>query len=135
MGLPETPHVPRHAESVPPPFFRTALVTAAVTLGPRSDQELWGAHIGVRAIWLTTISAAAELVGGLVNLRSDLASTGLLVLVLDFFLVGEGLLRLGSVATGRPMGSVFGWILRPLYRRSLPPARAQGTGCRVQDGP
>ena len=114
-------YVPPHMESEPPSFLRTVLTTAAVTLGPRSDQELWGAHLGVRPIWLTTMGAAAELVGGLVNLRSDLASAGLLKLVLDFFLVGEGLLRLGSVATGRPMGSVFGWILRPLYRRSLPP--------------
>jgi len=64
------------------------------------------------------MGAGAELVGGLVNLRTDIASGGPM---LDFFLVGEGLLRLGSVATGRPMGSVFGWILRPLYRRSLPP--------------
>ena len=128
-------YVPPHMELEPPSFLRTMLTTAAVTLGPRSDQELWGAHLGVRPIWLTMMGAAAELVGGLVNLRSDLASTGLLVLVLDFFLVGEGLLRLGSVATGRPMGSVFGWILRPLYRRSLPPARAQGTGHRVQGGP
>ena len=108
-------------DSEPPSFLRTMLTTAAVTLGPRSDQELWGAHLGMRPIWLTMMGAAAELAGGLVNLRSDLASAGLGILVLDFFLVGEGLLRLGSVATGRPMGSVFGWILRPLYRRSLPP--------------
>ena len=121
MPPPATQYVPRHAESEPPSILRTALVTAAVTLGPRSDQELWGAHLGVRPIWLTMMGAAAELVGGLVNLRTDIASGGPVLLMLDFFLVGEGLLRLGSVATGRPMGSVFGWILRPLYRRSLPP--------------
>jgi hypothetical protein len=118
---PGSTYVPPHMDSEPPSFLRTMLTTAAVTLGPRTDQELWGAHLGVRPIWLTTMGAAAELVGGLVNLRSGLVSSGLLILALDFFLVGEGLLRLGSVATGRPMGSVFGWILRPLYRRSLPP--------------
>ena len=111
------------AESPPPSILRTTLTTAAVTLGPRSDQELWGAHLGVRPIWLTAMGAAAELVGGLVNLRDGLASSGPMMLVLDFFFVGEGLLRLGSVATGRPMGSVFGWILRPLYRRSLLPTQ------------
>ena len=34
--------------------------------------------------------------------------------------LGEGLSRLGSAFIGRPMGSVFGWLLRPLYRRHLP---------------
>ena len=135
MPPPATPYIPRHAQSEPPSIFRTAVVTAAVTLGPRSDQELWGAHLGVRPIWLTMTGAAAELVGGLVNLRSDLAGGGPLVLMLDFYLVGEGLLRLGSVTTGRPMGSVFGWILRPLYRQSIPPTRVQGTGFKVQGGP
>jgi hypothetical protein len=66
------------------------------------------------------MSAGAELVGGITNLGDDLGSGGVFLILLDFFLVGEGLLRLGSVVTGRPMGSVFGWALRPLYRRYLP---------------
>jgi hypothetical protein len=69
------------------------------------------------------LGAGAELVGGIVNLQSDLGSTHQLLILLDLFLVGEGLLRLGSAFLGRPMGSVFGWILRPLYRRHLPPAQ------------
>ena len=96
------------------------LVTAAVTLGPASDQERWSAELGVRAVWLTVLGAGAELVGGIANLQRDLGSTHQLLILLDLFLVGEGLLRLGSAFIGRPMGSVFGWILRPLYRRWLP---------------
>jgi len=103
-----------------PSFLRTMLVTAAVTLGPASDQERWSAELGVRAVWLTVLGAGSELVGGIANLQRDLGSTHQLLILLDLFLVGEGLLRLGSAFIGRPMGSVFGWILRPLYRRWLP---------------
>jgi hypothetical protein len=103
----------------PPSILRTALVTAAVTLGPRADQERWAAHLRLRPVWLTVVGAGSELLGGIVNLREDLQSGAPLLIVFGFFLVGEGLLRLGSAATGRPMGSVFGWVLRPLYRRFL----------------
>jgi hypothetical protein len=72
-------------------------------------------------VWLTVVGAGAELVGGFSNLGQDLGSTNRLLVFLDFYLVGEGLLRLGSAVLGRPMGSVFGWILRPLYRPFLPP--------------
>lgn len=96
------------------------LITAAVTLGPASDQVRWSAELGVRAKWLTVVGASAELVGGIANLQHDFGSTHQLLILLDFILVGEGLLRLGSAFLGRPMGSVFGWILRPLYRRWLP---------------
>jgi hypothetical protein len=99
------------------------LITAAVTLGPASDQERWSAELGVRAVWLTVMGAGAELVGGIANLQRDLTSTNQLLILLDFFLVSEGILRLGSVFIGRPMGSIFGWILRPLYRSSLPPTQ------------
>jgi len=119
----EAPFVPRHAESEPPSLIRTALVTAGVTLGPRSDQELWGEHLGLHPMWLTLMGATAELLGGVVNLRNDLGPEASLLVVLDLFLVGEGVLRIGSALTGRPMGSVFGWALRPLYRRWLPDRR------------
>jgi hypothetical protein len=111
------------ADSVPPSFLRTMLITAAVTLGPASDQLRWSAELRIRAVWLTVLGAGAELVGGISNLQHDLGSAQSLVLLLDVFLVGEGILRLGSAFLGRPMGSVFGWILRPLYRRHLPPAQ------------
>jgi hypothetical protein len=114
------PPAPEAAER-PPSIVATALVTAAVTLGPRADQEFWANHLRLRPLWLTVAGAGAELLGGIVNLREDLQSGAPLLIVFGFFLVGEGLLRLGSAATGRPMGSVFGWVLRPLYRRFLPP--------------
>lgn len=103
-----------------PSFPRTMLVTAAVTLGPASDQERWSTGLGVRAVWLTVLGAVAEFVGGIANLQRDFGSPHQVLILLDIFLVGEGLLRLGSAFIGRPMGSVFGWILRPLYRRWLP---------------
>lgn len=109
---------PRHA-SPPPSILRTSLVTAAVTLGPRADQERWAAHLGVNARWLTLAGAAAEFVGGLTNLVRDATTAGTILVVLDVFLILEGSLRLLSTLGGRPMGSVFGWLLRPLYRSSL----------------
>lgn len=121
--LPSAPKLGPAVEAVeePPSIFRTALVTAAVTLGPRADQERWAAHIRLRPVWLTVAGGGAELLGGIVNLREDLQGGAPLLIVFGFFLVGEGLLRLGSAATGRPMGSVFGWVLRPLYRGFLRP--------------
>ncbi|MCK5375655.1 MAG: hypothetical protein KAJ97_01145 [Acidobacteria bacterium] len=117
---PNTPFAAPQARSAPPSLLGTALVTACVTLGPRPDQERWAEHLGIRPIWLTLVGASAELVGGVVNIGND-ANRGVpLLLILDLFLVGEGLLRLaGGVLSGRPVGSIFGWILRPLYRRWL----------------
>jgi hypothetical protein len=108
---------PPHAA---PSLVATTLVTAAVTLGPRRDQEAWGAYLNVRPVWFTIVGAGAELVGGVSNLARDLEA-GLPVLVLfDGFLVAEGLVRLGAAILGRPMASLLGWIVRPLYRRLLP---------------
>jgi hypothetical protein len=109
---------PRHT-SPPPSILRTSLVTAAVTLGPRADQERWADHLGVSARWLTVVGAAAELVGGLTNLGRDATSAGPMLVLLDVFLILEGSLRLLSALGGKPMGSLFGWLLRPLYRSSL----------------
>lgn len=121
--MPPTSSVPppTAVEPASPSFLRTMLVTAAVTLGSASDQQRWAGELGIRAVWLTVIGAGAELVGGIANLQDDLGSAQSLLILLDFFLVGEGLLRLGSALVGRPMGSVLGWVLGPLYRRHLPP--------------
>ncbi|MEJ2581651.1 MAG: hypothetical protein P8127_08445, partial [Acidobacteriota bacterium] len=83
----------------PPSFVRTMLVTAAVTLGPASDQLRVAEELGVRAFWLTVAGAGAELVGGVSNLQDDLGSAPAFLLLLDYFLVGEGLLRLTSAFT------------------------------------
>ena len=104
---------------VPPSILRSTLVTAGVAMGPAPDQEAWASELGIRAVWLTALGAGAELIGGLANLRKDLGPDASLILLLDLFLVGEGLLRIGSVFAGRPMGSLIGWIVRPLYRRWL----------------
>ena len=94
-------------------------MTAAVTFGPRADQEQWADHLGVSARWLTVAGAAAELVGGVSNLGRDATSAGPILVLLDVFLILEGSLRLLSALGGKPMGSLFGWLLRPLYRSSL----------------
>ncbi len=111
----------RVERAAPPSFLRTMLMTAALTLGPASDQKRWAAELGIHALWLTLMGSVAELVGGIANLQEDLGMAQSWLVAFDLFLVGEGLLRLGSVLMGRPMGSVFGWALRPLYRRHLPP--------------
>ena len=117
---PEKPFAAPHALNAPPSFLATALVTACVTLGPPEDQERWAEHLRIRPIWLTLVGAGAELVGGIVNIGNDAPRGAPLLLILDLFLVGEGLLRLaGVILAGRPVGSVFGWLLRPLYRRWL----------------
>jgi hypothetical protein len=103
-----------------PAFLRTMLISAAITLGPSSDQLRWARELGVSAIWFTLAGSGAELLGGIVNLQSDLGTAPAWLTGFDFLLIGEGLLRLGSAILGRPMGSVFGWILRPLYRKYLP---------------
>jgi hypothetical protein len=104
-----------------PSMLRTALVTAAVTLGPQKDQEIWAGYLNLRPIWLTIFGAGAEVIGALVNLGKDIERGMPLLLLIDLYLVGEGLLRLGYVVLyGRPLGSVVGLVLRPLYRPWLP---------------
>lgn len=105
--------------SKPPSILRTTLVTAAVTLGPAADQESWAARLDVSPRWLTLAGATAELIGGVANLSGDAAEGGVVFVILDVFLIIEGAVRILAALGGRPMGSVFGWILRPLYRSSL----------------
>jgi len=121
--------VPWHI-SPPPSIVKTTLVTAAVTFGPRVDQERWARHLGLKARWLTMASSVAELVGGFVNLGRDAAAGGLFFAAFDVLLVVEGSWRLLSALGGRPAGSVIGWVLRPLYRSSLPPADSTNEASR-----
>ena len=100
--------------SKPPSILRTTLVTAAVTLGPAADQESWARHLGVSPRWLTLAGAVAEVIGGITNLGADATEGGVVFVILDLYLIIEGSVRILAVLGGRPMGSVFGWVLRPL---------------------
>jgi hypothetical protein len=115
----ETPFAAPRDASPPPSILKTTLVTAAVTFGSRAEQERWARHLGVHARWLTMASSAAELAGGLINLGRDAAVGGYFFVIFDVVLIVEGSWRLLSALRGRPAGSVFGWIFRPLYRSSL----------------
>ncbi len=114
-----TDHAPKPHHSAPS-LVATTLITAAVTLGPRRDQEAWGAYLDVRPIWFTIVGAGAELIGGVFNLVRDLEGGLPVFVLLNGFLVAEGLVRLGAAILGRPMASLLGFVVRPLYRRLLP---------------
>lgn len=109
-----------HERSAPPSIIGTTFMTACMALAPRDDQELWGRQLDVAPHWFTIFGAGAELIGGVINIAGDRVSGSPVLIVLNLFLVGEGLLRFGAAVTGRPMGSIFGLLLRPLYRRWLP---------------
>jgi len=118
---PAPPKVPPQHDPSRPSVLRTALVTAAVTLGPQRDQEIWAEYMNLRPIWLTIFGAGAELIGALINFGKDVDRGAPLLLLVNLYLIGEGLLRLGYVVLhGRPLGSVLGLALRPLYRRWFP---------------
>jgi hypothetical protein len=109
---------PRHEASIG--FARVVLLTAATTLAPRRFQERWARELNLRPVWLTVFGAAAELVGGFTNLRTD-GGSGSILVILDLFFVIEATLRFGSViASGRPMGSLLGLPLVPILERYLP---------------
>lgn len=109
-----------HERQAPPSIIGNAFVTACMTLAPRDDQEMWARQLNVAPVWFTILGAGAELIGGLINIADVRVSGSPLLIVLNVFLVGEGLLRFGAAVTGRPLGSIFGFLLRPLYRRWLP---------------
>ncbi len=110
----------RSAGPEPPSLVEWTLMSAAITLAPGKDQKIWGRHLDIRPIYFTLVGAAAELIGGLINLRSGGGSSAPLLILLNFFFVTEGAVRFASAIRGRPMGSIFGWLLRPLYRGRLP---------------
>jgi len=112
------PAPPRRHSS--PGFVRTVVLTVITTLAPRRFQERWADEAGMNPLWLTALGSSAELIGGLVNLRTAAAGDALSV-VLNLFFIGEGVTRLYSVAVRKaPLGSGLGWILTPLLERALP---------------
>jgi hypothetical protein len=105
----------------PPSVIRTTMVTAAICMSPRRYQERWAQHLGVRPVWFTLLGAAAELVGGWINLGHDSGGGGSSTLAVNLFFLVEAVTRLALlVSTGRPVGSVLGWIAHPLLARMMP---------------
>jgi hypothetical protein len=93
-------------------------------LASSEAQRAWADRIGVRAVWLTLLGGAAELVGGLHNLTAGGGDLGALGLLLNLLLLGDGLVRLALLTMSqKPVGSVFGILLRPLIERLIPHQR------------
>ena len=68
---------------------------------------------------MTVIGGSAELVGGLVNLRS-LPEGDPTATLLNLFLTAEGALRLATVlGWKRLLGSALGWPMTPVLDRVL----------------
>ncbi len=101
-------------------FFRVAATTALSCMALGADQERWAAAIGVSPVQLTVLGAGAELVGSLTNLQTGLAGDSALAFVLDLYFLGEGLFRcVLLLISGRPVGSVVGFAIRPLIRNAM----------------
>jgi hypothetical protein len=111
----------------PPSVIRTTMVTAAMCMSPRSYQERWAQHLGVRPVWFTLLGAGAELVGGWINLEHRSGDGGSSTLAVNLFFLVEAVTRLALlVSTGRPVGSVLGWAARPLLARMMPEGGDEG---------
>ncbi|HUK13752.1 MAG TPA: hypothetical protein VLW17_10675 [Thermoanaerobaculaceae bacterium] len=86
---------------------------------PGALQAEWAAQQRLPLLAPTYATAALEALGGALNLVRERQGDVLLVLV-DLFLIGEGLLRAGlAAATREPVGSVLGLPWRRRYRRWL----------------
>jgi hypothetical protein len=99
--------------------IRVALTTALACLALGPDQERWGRFIGVPPVLLTVLGAGAELAGAIVNMASGQADS-MVAIPLNLYLLGEGLFRFaGVLLSGRPVGSLAGYALRPIMNKSL----------------
>jgi hypothetical protein len=117
----ELKSVPPVDRPTPPSVLRTTLVTALICLAPRVFQERWGRHLKVRPAWFTLLGAGAELLGGWVNLGQSSTVGGSWLFVLNLFILVEGVARIALLASsGRPVGSILGWLARPLLDRLVP---------------
>ena len=115
------------ASPAPPPEVPGALRTVgsealrltAFAFAPGALQAEWAAQQRLPLLAPTYATAALEALGGAFNLVRERQGDVLLVLV-DLFLIGEGLLRAGlAAATREPVGSVLGLPWRRRYRRWL----------------
>jgi hypothetical protein len=113
----------------PPTIVRTTIVTAVMCIAPRTYQERWARHLGVRPVWFTLLGAGAELVGGWINLEQGATDGGFPTLTVNLYFLVEAVARFALLmSTGRPVGSVLGWIVRPLLARMVPPGQNSEAG-------
>ncbi len=104
------------ARTAPPPpgIGRMAVRAVAYAFAPTRFQEDWAGPARVSPRTLTLAAGAVEAFGGLINLASG---DGGIWTFLDVLVAGEGLLRVAAAVLGRPLGSVLGWPLTPLFER------------------
>ncbi len=105
----------------PPSIGRLTVRAVAYAFAPTRFQEDWAGPAGVSPRALTLAAGAVEAFGGLVNLGSGGGGPWTL---LDLLVAGEGLVRVAAAAAGRPLGSVLGRPLTPLFERWRREARA-----------
>ncbi len=118
---------PPAERAAPPSLVRTTVITAVVCLAPRVYQERWGRHLGVRAAWFTLIGSGAELLGGWVNLGQATSEGSWLLLLVNLYFLAEAVGRIALlVSSGRPVGSIVGWLARPLLERWVPDDLGRG---------
>jgi len=105
----------RHSRG-PSGIFDAMLRCALLGFAPKSIQEKLVGELGLPPRQLTFLSSVAEFVGGFFNLRRE-GTVGLWMLPAVFFLIeGAGRLIL-AWTTRRPVGSLLGLPLAPLYRK------------------
>jgi hypothetical protein len=118
MRPPRSPQLA--APDRPPKILRSTVTTVVACLAPADAQRIWADRLGVRAVWLTLIGGAAEILGGLHNLKSYGGDHSAVTLMLNVLFVCDGSIRLALLALYQgPVGSVFGIVLRPLIRRLI----------------
>ncbi len=105
-----------------PGIVRVAVTTALSCMALRTDQERWAPVVGVSPALLTVLGAGSEIVGAMVNFETGQASGSAVAIIVNLYLVGEGLFRCaGLLTSGRPVGSVVGFALHPLMEKALRP--------------
>jgi len=101
-------------------FAATVWLTVIACFASGPFQRDWARRFDLRPRTLTFLGAGFELLGGFVNLQRASASELSLLVVLNAFLVVEGLARVAlAVIGGAPVGSLLGLPFEPAARRWL----------------
>ena len=118
MAPPQRPESPVELDRGAGGWLSLTVRTALFCFASGPLQSQWARRVGGSAASFTVVGAGMEIFGGLVNLL--LGGTASPVALLDIVVAGEGVVRLGALMwTGRPVGSVPGLILGPVYERWL----------------